>query len=208
MTRVLGGGLVSGSAVLIGGDPGVGKSTLLGQIMAHLSKQLKVLYVSGEESQQQIAQRCQRLNLATHKLLIYTETDISEILTTLRQLQPDVMVIDSIQTIHDNNNKSAAGSISQVRDCCASIVNYSKQQQCTSFIIGHVTKDGSIAGPRILEHMVDTVLYFEGDSASRFRLLRAFKNRFGSVNELAVFAMQEEGLRQIANPSALVSCQP
>ena len=201
--RVLGGGVVKGSVVLIGGDPGVGKSTLLGQIMTNLSKQYQVLYVSGEESQQQIAQRCRRLHLNENRLLIYCETEINDILNTMDETKANVVVIDSIQTIHNMEVKSAAGSVTQVRDCCAALVQYSKQNECATFVIGHVTKDGSIAGPRILEHMVDTVLYFEGENSSRFRLLRAFKNRFGSVNELAVFAMLEEGLKQISNPSAM-----
>lgn len=201
--RVLGGGIVQGSVILLGGDPGVGKSTILAQIMTYLSQGHKVLYVSGEESQQQIAQRCKRLKLNTQKLWLYTETEISSIIATLNEQQPQIIVIDSIQTIYQEEIKSSTGSVTQVRECCSTIVNYSKQQQCATFIVGHVTKDGGIAGPRVLEHMVDTVLYFEGDSQSRYRILRAFKNRFGAVNEIAVFAMLKEGIKQVTNPSAL-----
>ena len=203
LNRVLGGGLVQGSVILIGGDPGIGKSTLLIQTLAHLSTQMKALYISGEESAQQISLRAQRLELPIDGLRLLTETCIEQILPLALQEKPQVMVLDSIQTIYTAQLQSAPGSISQVRESTAQIVRYAKQTGTTIFLVGHVTKDGSLAGPRVLEHMVDTVLYFEGESGSQFRLIRAMKNRFGAVNELGVFAMTDKGLREVANPSAI-----
>lgn len=201
--RVLGGGIVNGSVILIGGDPGVGKSTLLTQIVTHLSQQQNVLYISGEESLAQISQRCHRLNLPQNKLWLLTSTDIADIIHYAQEQQPDIMVVDSIQTMYSDDLNAAAGSVSQVRECTAQLVRYAKTHQCAVFVIGHVTKDGHIAGPRILEHMVDTVLYLEGESDPRYRILRAIKNRFGAVNEIAVFAMTEQGMKQVSNPSAI-----
>lgn len=201
--RVLGGGLVSGGVVLIGGDPGIGKSTLLLQCLAALSSKTPVLYVSGEESAEQIALRAQRLEVAAPDLPLYAEINLEKILTTLEARQPRVAVIDSIQTLWSDALTSAPGSVAQVRECAAQLTRFAKQSGITLLFVGHVTKDGTLAGPRVLEHIVDTVLYFEGDSHSSFRLVRAFKNRFGSVNELGVFAMTERGLRAVTNPSAL-----
>ena len=201
--RVLGGGIVQGSVILIGGDPGVGKSTLLTQIIASLSQHQGVLYISGEESLAQISQRCHRLGLEQDKLWLLASTDIDDIVQHARKSKPTVMVVDSIQTIYSDEVNSSTGSISQVRECCAQLVRYAKLNRCAVFVIGHVTKDGHIAGPRILEHMVDTVLYLEGESDPRYRILRAIKNRFGAVNEMAVFAMTEKGMKQVANPSAI-----
>ena len=201
--RVLGGGIVGGSVILIGGDPGVGKSTLLTQIIANLSQQQNILYISGEESLAQISQRCHRLNLKQDKLWLLTATNIDDIIHNAQQQKPSIMVVDSIQTIYSDEISSATGSITQVRECCAKLVRYAKSNQCAVFVIGHVTKDGHIAGPRILEHMVDTVLYLEGESDPRYRILRAIKNRFGAVNEIAVFAMTEQGMKQVSNPSAI-----
>jgi DNA repair protein RadA/Sms len=201
--RVLGGGLVSGGVVLIGGDPGIGKSTLLLQCLAALSSQTPVLYVSGEESAEQIALRAQRLEVTAPDLPLYAEINLEKILATLAARQPRVAVIDSIQTLWSDALTSAPGSVAQVRECAAQLTRFAKQNAITLLFVGHVTKDGTLAGPRVLEHIVDTVLYFEGDSHSSFRLVRAFKNRFGSVNELGVFAMTERGLRAVTNPSAL-----
>ncbi len=201
--RVLGGGLVSGGVVLIGGDPGIGKSTLLLQCLAALSTKTPVLYVSGEESAEQIALRAQRLEVAAPDLPLYAEINLEKILATLEARQPRVAVIDSIQTLWSDALTSAPGSVAQVRECAAQLTRFAKQHGITLLFVGHVTKDGTLAGPRVLEHIVDTVLYFEGDSHSSFRLVRAFKNRFGSVNELGVFAMTERGLRAVTNPSAL-----
>ena len=203
LDRVLGGGLVHGSVILIGGDPGIGKSTLLIQTLAHLSTKMKALYISGEESPQQISLRAQRLELPIDNLRLLTETCIEQILPLAQKDKPQVMVLDSIQTIYTAQLQSAPGSISQVRESTAQIVRYAKQTGTTIFLVGHVTKDGALAGPRVLEHMVDTVLYFEGESGSQFRLIRAMKNRFGAVNELGVFAMTDKGLREVANPSAI-----
>lgn len=201
--RVLGGGLVAGSVVLIGGDPGIGKSTLLLQTLCQLSATQKVLYVTGEESLQQVAMRAKRLELAVEQINIVTQTHVEQILQLADKENPDVMVIDSIQTLFTEMLQSAPGSVSQVRESAARLVRYAKSKQVALFLVGHVTKDGALAGPRVLEHMVDTVLYFEGDTDSRFRLLRARKNRFGAVNELGIFAMTELGLRAVNNPSAL-----
>jgi DNA repair protein RadA/Sms len=201
--RVLGGGLVPGGVVLIGGDPGIGKSTLLLQTLCHIGGQRKVVYVSGEESAQQIAMRAKRLSLDASPLQLLAEINLEKILATLQAHQPDVAVIDSIQTVYSEALQSAPGSVAQVRECSAQLTRLAKQLGITVILVGHVTKEGSLAGPRVLEHIVDTVLYFEGDPNSSFRLIRAFKNRFGAVNELGVFAMTEKGLREVSNPSAL-----
>jgi len=203
LDRVLGGGLVAGSVILIGGDPGIGKSTILLQTLAALSTTMKVVYVSGEESAQQVSLRAQRLDLPVENLRILTETCIEQILPLIQKESPKVMVLDSIQTIYTAQLQSAPGSISQVREATAQVVRFAKQTGTTIFLVGHVTKDGALAGPRVLEHMVDTVLYFEGESGSQFRLIRAMKNRFGAINELGVFAMTDKGLREVSNPSAI-----
>lgn len=204
LDRAIGGGLVSGSVVLIGGDPGIGKSTLLLQLLSALSKQkMNTLYVSGEESPRQVALRGKRLGLELSDLRLLTETNVESILATAQKESPKVMVIDSIQTIHTEQLSSAPGNVAQVRESTAKIVRFAKQTGTTVLLVGHVTKDGALAGPRVLEHMVDTVLYFEGDPGSRFRLIRAIKNRFGAVNELGVFAMTDTGLRGVNNPSAI-----
>jgi DNA repair protein RadA/Sms len=201
--RVLGGGLVPGSVVLIGGDPGIGKSTLLLQTLAELDKQFNTLYVSGEESPQQISLRAKRLKLPIDNMRLLPETRVEGIIATAMKERPQMMVIDSIQTIFTEQLQSAPGSVAQVRESAAQLVRFAKQSGICLFIVGHVTKDGQLAGPRVLEHMVDTVLYFEGDSGSRYRVVRAFKNRFGAVNELGVFAMTELGLKEVSNPSAI-----
>ncbi|MCL4747715.1 MAG: DNA repair protein RadA [Burkholderiaceae bacterium] len=201
--RVLGGGLVDGSVVLIGGDPGIGKSTLLLQALGQLSAQHEVLYVSGEESAAQIALRARRLEIDAAKLPVLAEISLERILATIEARRPRVAVIDSIQTLYSEQLQSAPGSVAQVRECAAQLTRLSKQLGVAVVMIGHVTKEGTLAGPRVLEHIVDAVLYFEGDAHSSFRLVRAFKNRFGAVNELGVFAMTEGGLRGVANPSAL-----
>ena len=201
--RVLGGGLVSGSVVLIGGDPGIGKSTLLLQTSCQLSQSAAVLYVSGEESLQQIGVRAERLGERESALQLLIETEVEQIMAYAKQTKPRMMVIDSIQTLHSEALSSVPGSVSQVRECAAQLVRFAKQQNIILFLIGHVTKEGTLAGPRVLEHMVDTVLYFEGQSDSRYRLIRAMKNRFGAVNELGMFAMTEKGLREVVNPSAI-----
>ena len=205
LDHVLGGGLVSGSVVLIGGDPGIGKSTLLLQTLSILSQKpvYKPLYVTGEESPQQVSLRAKRLGLDVKNLRLLTETQIEIILNTAQAEQPKIMVIDSIQTMYTELLQSAQGSVSQVRESAALLVRFAKRTGTAIFLVGHVTKDGSLAGPRILEHMVDTVLYFEGDSGTRFRIIRAIKNRFGAVNELGVFAMTDKGLREVSNPSAI-----
>lgn len=206
LDRVLGGGgLVIGSVVLIGGDPGIGKSTLLLQTMSRLSQNSSTspLYVTGEESPQQVSLRAQRLGLDVHQVKLLTETQVEKILLTAQKEQPKVMVVDSIQTIHTERLQSAQGSVSQVRESAAQLVRYAKQTNTAIFLVGHVTKDGALAGPRVLEHMVDTVLYFEGDSGTRFRVIRAIKNRFGAVNELGVFTMSDRGLEEVSNPSAI-----
>ena len=203
LDRVLGGGLVDGSVVLIGGDPGIGKSTILLQTLCNMAKTIPALYVTGEESQQQVAMRARRLDLPQDKLKVMTETCIETILTVARREKPRVMVIDSIQTIFTDQLQSAPGGVSQVRESAALLVRYAKQSGTAIFLVGHVTKDGSLAGPRVLEHMVDTVLYFEGESDGRLRMLRAVKNRFGAVNELGVFGMTDRGLKEVSNPSAI-----
>lgn len=203
LDRVLGGGLVDGSVVLIGGDPGIGKSTILLQTLCNIANTYPALYVTGEESQQQVAMRARRLGLPEDKLRVMTETCIEAIIATAKQEQPKVMVIDSIQTIFTEQLQSAPGGVAQVRESAALLTRYAKQHNTAIFLVGHVTKEGALAGPRVLEHMVDTVLYFEGESDGRLRLLRAVKNRFGAVNELGVFAMTDKGLREISNPSAI-----
>ena len=203
LDRVLGGGIVRGGVVLIGGDPGIGKSTLLLQALAHLSNQLPTLYVSGEESSRQVALRAKRLNLKAENLPLLAEIQLEKILAVLEERKPQVAVIDSIQTVYSEALQSAPGSVAQVRECAAQLTRYAKRSSTALFLVGHVTKEGALAGPRVLEHMVDTVLYFEGDTGSSFRLVRAFKNRFGAVNELGVFAMTETGLKNVTNPSAL-----
>ncbi|GMR06831.1 MAG: DNA repair protein RadA [Gammaproteobacteria bacterium] len=203
LDRVLGGGIVNGSVVLIGGDPGIGKSTLLLQSLANVSQIMPALYVSGEESAQQIASRSERLGLDASKLKLMAENRVEAIIDAASKVKPAVMVIDSIQTLFTDVLQSAPGSVSQVRETAALLVRYAKQTGISVILVGHVTKDGSLAGPRVLEHMVDTVLYFEGDSGSRFRLVRAIKNRFGPVNEIGVFAMQDDGLHEVSNPSAM-----
>jgi DNA repair protein RadA/Sms len=205
--RVLGGGLVAGGVVLIGGDPGIGKSTLLLQALANLSKIRKVLYVSGEESGAQIALRARRLSVDGKELKLQAEIQLEKILGTLAEHKPDVAVIDSIQTVYSDALSSAPGSVAQVRECAAQLTRIAKQTGITIIMVGHVTKEGALAGPRVLEHIVDTVLYFEGDTHSSFRLVRAIKNRFGAVNELGVFAMTEKGLKGVSNPSALFLSQ-
>ena len=201
--RVLGGGLVEGGVVLIGGDPGIGKSTLLLQVLCHLGKNAQAIYVSGEESPQQIAMRAKRLGLDASEVELLAEINLEKILATLQTHKPNIAVIDSIQTVYSEALQSAPGSVAQVRECSAQLTRLAKQLGITVILVGHVTKEGTLAGPRVLEHIVDTVLYFEGDQNSAFRLIRAFKNRFGAVNELGVFAMTEHGLREVANPSAL-----
>ena len=203
LDRVLGGGLVEGSVVLIGGDPGIGKSTLLLQTLAALEPRLPGLYVTGEESLGQVSARAARLGLQLGGLRCLTETCIERIVPQLVQEKPRLLVIDSIQTMYSDQLAAAPGSVSQVRESAAKLVRFAKETGTSVFLVGHVTKEGGIAGPRVLEHMVDAVLYFEGDSGSRFRVLRAFKNRFGAVNELGVFAMGDRGLREVPNPSAI-----
>ncbi|MGD8308177.1 MAG: DNA repair protein RadA, partial [Chromatiales bacterium] len=203
LDRVLGGGLVRGSVVLIGGDPGVGKSTLLLQTLLRLSREVRCLYVTGEESPQQVSLRARRLGLDGDDLLILAETAVERILAAAADEGPAVMVIDSIQTLFTELLQSAPGSVAQVRESAAQLVRFAKQSGTALFLVGHVTKEGALAGPRVLEHMVDTVLYFEGESGSRFRLVRAIKNRFGAVNELGVFGMTDRGLREVSNPSAI-----
>jgi len=202
--RVLGGGLVSGTLILIGGDPGIGKSTLMLQVLNGLAgARRKVLYVSGEESIRQIRIRSQRLTATGSDLLVVSENDMDSILLMADSVQPDVMVIDSIQTMFSPDLTSAPGSVTQVRESAMRLMLLAKRTGTSIFLVGHVTKDGAIAGPRLLEHMVDTVLYFEGDREHVFRILRAVKNRFGSTNEIGVFEMREKGLNQVANPSAV-----
>jgi len=205
--RALGGGLVEGSVVLIGGDPGIGKSTLLLQSLAHLSASRDVLYVSGEESAAQVALRARRLGLEVARLPLLAEISLERICASIEARRPAVVVVDSIQTLYSEQLQSAPGSVAQVRECAAQLTRLSKQTGVSVVMIGHVTKEGTLAGPRVLEHMVDTVLYFEGDTHSSFRLVRAFKNRFGAVNELGVFAMTDRGLRGVSNPSALFLSQ-
>jgi DNA repair protein RadA/Sms len=203
LDRVLGGGIVMGSAILIGGDPGIGKSTLLLQTIAHLSQACKVLYVTGEESPQQVTLRARRLKLDESQVYLLADTQIETILQIAQQESPRVLVIDSIQTMHTSLLSSAPGSVGQVKESAMQLVSYAKQTETALFLVGHVTKEGSLAGPRVLEHMVDSVLYFEGEQDSRYRMIRAIKNRFGAVNELGIFAMTDKGLREVNHPSAI-----
>ncbi|OGR20278.1 MAG: DNA repair protein RadA, partial [Deltaproteobacteria bacterium RIFOXYD2_FULL_66_9] len=203
LDRVLGGGLVPGSVVLIGGDPGVGKSTGLLQVCCNLSLTRKCLYVTGEESLQQIAMRARRLGLPDKALLLLAETRVEDICATALKERPEVMVIDSIQTMQVADSQSAPGSVSQVRESAAFLTQFAKQTGVAIFLVGHVTKSGDLAGPRVLEHIIDVVCYIEGSGDSRFRVMRAVKNRYGAVNELGVFAMTDKGLREISNPSAI-----
>ncbi|PPE66780.1 DNA repair protein RadA [Caldimonas caldifontis] len=203
LDRVLGGGIVEGGVVLIGGDPGIGKSTLLLQALDALSQTLPTLYVTGEESGAQVALRARRLGLDASKVRVQAETQLEKILATLAAEQPAIAVIDSIQTLYSEQLSSAPGSVAQVRECAAHLTRTAKASGTAIVLVGHVTKEGALAGPRVLEHMVDTVLYFEGDTHSSFRLVRAIKNRFGAVNEIGVFAMTERGLKGVANPSAI-----
>ena len=201
--RALGGGIVAGGVVLIGGDPGIGKSTLLLQALDALARTMKVLYVTGEESGAQVALRSRRLGLGASPVRVLAEIQLEKILATLEAEQPAVAVIDSIQTVYSEALTSAPGSVAQVRECAAQLTRFAKASGTTIILVGHVTKDGALAGPRVMEHIVDTVLYFEGDTHSSFRLVRAIKNRFGAVNEIGVFAMTEKGLKGVSNPSAI-----
>ena len=203
LDRVLGGGIVAGGVVLIGGDPGIGKSTLLLQALDSLSRQMKALYVTGEESGAQVALRSRRLGLPGSQVRVLAEIQLEKIASTIEAEQPAVCVIDSIQTVYSDQLASAPGSVAQVRECAAQLTRIAKGSGTTIILVGHVTKEGALAGPRVLEHIVDTVLYFEGDTHSSFRLVRAIKNRFGAVNEIGVFAMTEKGLKGVANPSAI-----
>ncbi len=203
LDRVLGGGLVRGAVVLIGGDPGIGKSTLLLQALATIGSSRKVLYVTGEESAAQVALRASRLAVDARSVRLLAEIRLDQILATLRHEAPEVAVIDSIQTMYTDALQSAPGSVAQVRECAAQLTRVAKQTGITIVMVGHVTKEGALAGPRVLEHIVDSVLYFEGDTHSSFRMIRAIKNRFGAVNELGVFAMTDRGLRGVSNPSAI-----
>lgn len=204
LDRVLGGGLVKGSLILVGGDPGIGKSTLLLQICENIGKTKKILYVSGEESEKQIKLRAERLGVENADLYIVSENDVEKILDIINTLSPEVVIIDSIQTMHIDSITSAAGSVPQVREATNAFMKIAKQDSISMFIVGHVTKDGALAGPRVLEHMVDSVLYFEGDRQLSFRILRAVKNRFGSTNEIGVFQMTDKGLEEVANPSKML----
>jgi len=205
--RVLGGGFVPGGVILLGGDPGIGKSTILIQALSKITQNpsdpCNVIYISGEESSQQIAMRARRLELEVSDISILSEINLEKIVQTIEKNKPNVVVIDSIQTIYSEEITSAPGSVTQVRECSAQLTRIAKQLDITMILVGHVTKEGTLAGPRVLEHIVDTVLYFEGDPSSSFRMIRAFKNRYGAVNELGVFAMTEKGLKEVTNPSAL-----
>ncbi len=203
LNRVLGGGIVPGSLVLIGGDPGIGKSTLMLQIMSELANQYKVLYVSGEESANQIKLRADRLGLPANDMMLYPETDMEDIRQQISELEPDFVVIDSIQTMNEPSLDSMTGSASQVREVTSELMKIAKMDAITVFVIGHVTKEGAIAGPKILEHMVDTVLYFEGDEHHAYRILHSVKNRFGAANEIGMFEMVNKGLKEVTNPSAI-----
>ena len=204
LDRVLGGGAVAGSLVLVGGAPGIGKSTLLLQICSSLCQGRTVLYISGEESERQLKLRAQRLNVSPENLYILSETRLSDVLEAVEEIKPDILIVDSIQTLYNEANESSPGSISQVKDCTMSMMQLSKSQGITVFVVGHINKDGNIAGPKVLEHMVDCVLYFEGDQNSSYRLLRAAKNRFGSTNEIGVFEMLDKGLVEVPNPSQML----
>lgn len=204
LDRVLGGGAVAGSLILVGGAPGIGKSTLLLQICSRLCTERKVLYISGEESERQIKLRANRLGVTPDELYILSETRLSAVIESIEDIQPDILILDSIQTLYNEENESAPGSVSQVRDCTMSMMQISKEQGLTVFVVGHINKDGAIAGPKVLEHMVDCVLYFEGDQNTSYRLLRGAKNRFGSTNEIGVFEMTDVGLAEVPNPSQML----
>ena len=203
LDRVLGGGIVPGSAILIGGHPGAGKSTLLLQVMCGLAQHSTALYVTGEESLQQVAMRANRLNLPTDRLQVLSETSVEQICALADQLKPQIIVIDSIQVMHLADIQSSPGSVAQVRECAAFLTRYAKTRHVAIVMVGHVTKDGTLAGPKVLEHAIDASLLLEGEADSRYRTLRSHKNRFGAVNELGVFAMTEQGLREVKNPSAI-----
>ena len=204
LDRVLGGGAVAGSLVLVGGAPGIGKSTLLLQICNSLCAGRKVLYISGEESERQLKLRAERLGVDPEDLYILSETRLSDVVEAAEQSQPDILIVDSIQTLYNEENESSPGSVSQVKDCTMTMMQLSKTQGITVFVVGHINKDGNIAGPKVLEHMVDCVLYFEGDPNTSYRLLRAAKNRFGSTNEIGVFEMRDAGLVEVPNPSQML----
>ena len=204
LNRVLGGGAVLGSLVLVGGAPGIGKSTLLLQICSSLCKEYKVLYVSGEESEKQLSYRAQRIGVASSNLYVLSENLLPVVLDSVNTLNPDILIVDSIQTIYTDDSESAPGSVSQVKECTMSLMHLAKSKGITVFVVGHINKDGAIAGPKVLEHMVDCVLYFEGDLNSTYRLLRAAKNRFGSTNEIGVFEMANSGLVEVPNPSQML----
>ena len=204
LDRVLGGGAVAGSLVLVGGAPGIGKSTLLLQICNQLCRERSVLYISGEESERQLKLRAQRLNVTPENLYILSETRLSDVMEAVESTKPDILIVDSVQTLYNEENESSPGSVSQVKDCTMSMMQLSKTQGITVFVVGHINKDGAIAGPKVLEHMVDCVLYFEGDPNSSYRLLRAAKNRFGSTNEIGVFEMGDSGLIEVPNPSQML----
>jgi DNA repair protein RadA/Sms len=203
LDRVLGGGFVPGSAVLLGGHPGAGKSTLLLQVLCRLAARSRCLYVTGEESLQQVALRARRLGLSAEELQLYSETSLEAVLAQANQHRPSVLVVDSIQVLHSEQVSSAPGSVSQVRECAAALTRFAKQTNTVLIMVGHVTKDGALAGPKVLEHIIDCSIMFEGGSDSRYRTLRGHKNRFGAVNELGVFAMTEQGLKEVKNPSAI-----
>jgi len=203
LDRVLGGGIVPGAVLLLGGDPGIGKSTLLLQMIAALATRVPSLYVTGEESLEQVGMRASRLNLRLGDIKCLTETNVDQIIARAEEQQPQLMVVDSIQTAFTEELTSAPGSITQVRESAARLLRWAKERQCCVVLVGHVTKEGSLAGPRVLEHMVDAVLYFESDGGSRYRIIRAVKNRFGAVNELGMFAMTDKGLKEVSNPSAI-----
>ena len=204
LDRVLGGGAVSGSLVLVGGAPGIGKSTLLLQICNSLCADKKVLYVSGEESERQLKMRAVRLGVAPESLFVLSETRLSDVLASVNELKPDILIIDSVQTLYNEDNESSPGRVSQVKDCTMTMMHLSKSDAITVFVVGHINKDGAIAGPKVLEHMVDCVLYFEGDPNTSYRILRSVKNRFGSTNEIGVFEMVDNGLREVPNPSQML----
>lgn len=204
LDRVLGGGGVRGSLVLVGGAPGIGKSTLLLQICAYLGKSQRILYVSGEESERQIKMRADRLDVESENLLLLSETDVTTIVETVCEVAPDILIADSIQTLYNPESTSTPGSVSQVKDCTMALMQLAKGSGVTVFVVGHVNKEGAIAGPKVLEHMVDCVLYFEGEQSSNYRILRAAKNRFGSTNEIGVFEMEEHGLIEVPNPSEML----
>lgn len=209
LDRVLGGGAVRGSLVLVGGAPGIGKSTILLQLCGEVGSREKILYVTGEESERQLKMRAQRLGVSGGEIYVLAETDVSEIIKSIDELHPDIVIIDSIQTVYAADVASTPGSISQVRECTMAIMRRTKEEGFTTFVVGHINKEGSIAGPKVLEHMVDCVLYFEGERNTSFRILRAAKNRFGSTNEIGVFEMENSGLRCVDNPSeVLLSGRP